>query len=65
MALGRTRAPEEIPALAEGLRDRDSETRLAALRGLGRMACPEAAQQILDWVDEAGLVVPTLPLQSA
>jgi HEAT repeat protein len=65
MALGRTRAPEGIPALAEGLRDCDSETRLAALRGLGRMACPEAAQQILDWVDEAGLVVPTLPLQSA
>jgi HEAT repeat protein len=65
MELGRTRAPEGIPALSEGLRDRDSETRLAALRGLGRMACPEAAQEILDWVDEAGLVVPTLPLQSA
>jgi hypothetical protein len=65
MALGRTRGPEGIPAQAEGLRDRDSETRLAALRGLGRMACPEAAKQILDSVDETGLVVPTLPLQSA
>jgi len=65
VALGRTRAPEGIRALAEGLRDRDSETRLAALRGLGRMACPEAAEEILNWVDDAGLVVPALPLQSA
>ena len=65
VALARTRAPEGIPALAEGLRDRDSETRLAALRGLGRMACPEAAREILNWVDEIGLVVPALPLQSA
>jgi len=65
VALARTRAPEGIRALAEGLRDRDSETRLAALRGLGRMACPEAAKEILNWVDDAGLVVPVLPLQSA
>ena len=65
VALGRTRAPEGIPALAEGLRDRTAETRLAALRGLGQMACPEAAVEILNWVGEAGLVVPELPLQSA
>ena len=65
VALARTRAPEGIPALAEGLRDRDSETRLAALRGLGRMACPEGAREILNWVDEVGLAVPALPLQSA
>lgn len=65
VALARTRAPEGISALAEGLRDRDSETRLAALRGLGRMACPEAAVEVLNWVDEVGLVVPALPLQSA
>jgi hypothetical protein len=65
VALGRTRAPEAIPALAEGLRDRDTETRLASLRGLGRMACPEAAEEILHWVGEAGLAVPALPLQSA
>jgi len=65
VALGRTRAPESIPALAEGLRDRDLETRLAALRGLGRMVCPEAAEEILHWVGEVGLVVPALPLQSA
>ncbi len=65
VALGRTRAPEGIPALAEGLRDRDSEIQLAALRGLGRMACPEAAAEILAWVGEAGLKVPALPLQNA
>src|SRR5579862_5747508 len=65
VALARTRAPEGIPALSEGLRDRDSETCLAALRGLGRMACPEAAKEVLNWVDEIGLVVPALPLQSA
>ena len=65
VALGRTRAPEGIPALAEGLRERDAETRLAALRGLGRLACPEAAAEILAWVGEVGLAVPALPLQSA
>jgi HEAT repeat protein len=65
VALGRTRAPEGIRALAEGLRDRRMDTRLASLRGLGRMACPEAASEILAWVSEEGLVVPSLPLQSA
>src|SRR5437667_5201438 len=65
VALGRTRAPEGIPALAEALRDRDLEVRLAALRGLGRTACPEAGEEILAWVGERGLCVPALPLQSA
>ncbi len=65
VALGRTRAPEGIPALAEGLRDPALETRLAALRGLGWMACPQAAVEILAWVGETGLNVPALPLQSA
>src|SRR6266851_98739 len=65
VALGRTRAPEGIPALGEALRDRDLEVRLAALRGLGRIACPEAGEEILAWVGERGLSVPALPLQSA
>src|SRR5467141_683118 len=65
VALGRTRAPEGIPALAEGLRDRVLEIRLAALRGLGRVACPEAGEEILAWLGETGLSVPALPLQSA
>jgi HEAT repeat protein len=65
VALGRTRAPEGIPALAEALHDRNLEIRLAALRGLGRTACPQAGEEILAWVAEAGLSVPGLPLQSA
>lgn len=65
VALGRTRAPEGIPALAEGLRDRDMQIRLAALRGLGRTACPQAAEEILAWLAETGLLVPALPVQNA
>jgi HEAT repeat protein len=65
VALGRTRAPEGVPALADALRDRYLEIRLAALRGLGRTACPQAAEEILAWVGESGLTVPALPLQSA
>lgn len=65
VALGQTRALEGISALSEGLRDRDLEIRLAALRGLGRTACPQAAEKILAWVGEKGLCVPALPLQSA
>jgi HEAT repeat protein len=65
VALGRTRAPEGIPALAEALNDRDLEARLAALRGLARTASPRAAEEILAWVAEKGLVVPALPLQNA
>jgi len=65
VALGRTRAPEGIHALGEALHDHDLEARLAALRGLGRTASPRAAEEILAWVSEKGLVVPALPLQSA
>ncbi|HXJ05532.1 MAG TPA: HEAT repeat domain-containing protein [Candidatus Acidoferrum sp.] len=65
VALGQTRAPEGIYALAQGLRDRSLEIRLAALRGLGRTASPQAAQEILVWAGEEGLCVPALPLQSA
>lgn len=65
VALGRTRAPEGIHALADALRDDDNENRLAALRGLGRMASPEAALEILAWLAESGIKVPALPLQNA
>src|SRR5256712_13690921 len=64
-ALGRTRAPEGIRPLAEGLRGTPMGTRRAALRRLARMGCPESAEEILAWVGEAGLNVPPLPLQSA
>ena len=65
VALGRTRAPEGVPALSEALRDRDPEARNAALRGLGRLGSPEAAEEILHWLAESGLNVPILPLQNA
>jgi HEAT repeat protein len=65
VALGRTRAPEGIPALSEGLRDGALEIRLAALRGLARTASPQAAEEILAWLGERELNVPDLPLQSA
>lgn len=65
VALGRTRAPEGISALGEALRDGNLEIRLAALRGLARTACPQAGEEILTWVGEAGMTVPALPLQSA
>lgn len=65
VALGRTRAPEGIHALGEGLRDADAENRHAALRGLGRMASPEAAEEILSWVAESGMRMAALPLQNA
>src|SRR5467141_3096654 len=54
-----------MPALGEALRDTNLEARLAALRGLGRAASPQAAEEILAWVGEKGLNVPALPLQSA
>jgi HEAT repeat protein len=65
VALGQTRALEGISAMAEGLRDGDLEIRLAALRGLGRTAAPQAAEAILAWVGERGLCVPAMPLQNA
>src|SRR5579863_182668 len=42
LALGRTRAVEAIPALAEALDSPSRETRIAAIRGLGRTARREA-----------------------
>jgi HEAT repeat protein len=65
VALGRTRAPEGVTALAEGLRDANQETRHAALRGLARTASPEAAEEILTWVSERGLQAPALLIQNA
>jgi HEAT repeat protein len=65
VALGRTRAPEGIPALSEALHDADPESRNAALRGLGRLGSPEAGEEILQWLAESGVRVPVLPLQNA
>ena len=64
-ALGRTRAPEAIAALADSLESRDAETRTAAVRGLGRTALPAAGEAILKCLSESGLDVPTPALQNA
>jgi len=65
LALGRTRAVEAIPALAEGLESRLSETRIAAVRGLGRTAIREAAIPILDRIVAGHLDAPERSLKNA
>jgi HEAT repeat protein len=65
VSLGRMRAPEAIPALADALDSSDAETRIAAVRGLGRTGLPEAAEPILERVVHESLRVPERPLQNA
>ncbi len=64
-ALGRMRAAEVIPALSAALEDHHMETRMAAVRGLGRVGLPEAAIPMLDRVVIGDLDVPFTPLQNA
>ncbi|HEX9759672.1 MAG TPA: HEAT repeat domain-containing protein [Candidatus Acidoferrales bacterium] len=65
LALGRTRAPEAIAALGEGLDSRDAHTRLDAVRAMGRTGLPEAAIPILERLVGGELGVPVSPLQNA
>jgi HEAT repeat protein len=65
LALGRTRAMEAIPALAEGLDSRLCETRIAAVRGLGRTARMEAAIPILDRIVTGQFDAPERSLKNA
>lgn len=65
LALGRTRAIEAIPALAEGLDSRLRETRVAAVRGLGRTARVEAAIPILDRIVTGQFDAPERSLKNA
>lgn len=65
VALGRTRAPEAVPALARALEDPELETRVAAVRGLGCTGLPEAAVEMLDRVASRGLSTPGLTLQNS
>ena len=65
IALGRMRAPEVIPALAEGLEAHDEETRLASVRGLGRTALPDAALPILDHLLESTVNIPEHAVKNA
>jgi HEAT repeat protein len=65
VALGRTRAPEAVPALAEALDTDSLENRTAALRGLGRTGLVEAAPPILDRLVWGELNVPEHALKNA
>ena len=65
LVLGRTRAVEAIPALAEGLDSPLRETRIAAVRGLGRTARVEAAIPILDRIVAGQFDAPERSLKNA
>jgi HEAT repeat protein len=65
LALGRTRAMEAIPALAAGLDSHLRETRIAAVRGLGRTARMEAAIAILDRIVTGRFDAPERSLKNA
>jgi len=65
LALGRTRAVEAIPALAAALESTSPQTRIAAVRGLGRTARVEAAIPILDSMATGNLLAPPHTLKNA
>jgi len=65
VALGRTRAPEAVPALAEALDSPSLDTRIAAVRGLGRTGLIEAAVPLLDCYIAGQLQVPEHVLKNA
>jgi HEAT repeat protein len=65
VSLGRMRAPETIPPLAEALDDPSLDARVDAVRGLGNTALPEAAVPILDRIVRGQLHVAVPPLQNA
>jgi HEAT repeat protein len=63
--LGRTRAAEAIPALTEALDANDMETRIAAVRGIGKLALPAAATPMLLRFCQGRLNVPWAVLKNA
>jgi HEAT repeat protein len=65
LALGRTRTPEAVPALVEALESPSEETRVAAVRGLGRISSAQAALPLLDLFVEERLQVPEHTLKNA
>lgn len=65
LALGRTRAPEAVPALVEALDSASEETRVAAVRGLGRIASPRAALPLLNLCLAGEIRVPEHTLKNA
>ncbi len=65
LALGRTRAPEAVPALVEALESPSEETRVAAVRGLGRISSAQAALALLNFFVDEKLQVPEHTLKNA
>jgi HEAT repeat protein len=65
VALGRTRAPEAVHALAEALDAPEEETRIGAVRGLGHTELSEAAIPILDSLLEGSHAIPELAVKNA
>jgi HEAT repeat protein len=65
VVLGRTRAPEAIPALAEALGAEVIETRIAAVRGLGRTGLPQAVVPMLELLVADKLHVPEHAVKNA
>jgi HEAT repeat protein len=65
LALGRTRAPEAVPALAESLDAELIETRTAAVRAVGSTGLREAAIALLNAMQAAPLNVPDHTLKNA
>lgn len=63
--LGRTRAPEAMPALVESLDSSDSQTRIAAVRGLGKLATAAAATELLRHMEGDVFEVPPNVLKNA
>ena len=65
-SLGRMRAPEAVPALAEALDDRNRYNVLVAVRGLGRLGLPDGAVPILDRLIDGSLAsLPPVQVQNA
>jgi HEAT repeat protein len=65
LALGRSRTPEAVPALVEALDSSAEETRVAAVRGLGRISSAQAALPLLDLFVDDRLHVPEHTLKNA
>ncbi len=65
LALGRMQIPEGIPAIVKVLANRNTATAVDAIRGLGKIGTPQAAEPILELLESGRLSCPTQTLQVA
>ena len=65
LALGAMRVPEAIAPLSEALDDWQLDTRMVAVRALGRTGLAEAAEPIIEMFMVGGLKVPRDPITNA